>query len=204
VTVAPGDGATSIALTATAAATGSARRAQRNRVLPDLTPCPKADRGALRPVDPRTDARRGHLGRHPAATKQQLAEAEKLYGAIFETAPDNPDALHYAGVLAHQLGRSDEGVALIEKSLALVPNRADCYSNLGIIYQAQGKLREAIAAYRAPFRSIPITRMRTAIWACCCGRRASRSKPRAAYRDRHPPRPTHIDAYTNLGILLTA
>jgi len=39
----------------------------------------------------------------------QLAEAEKLYGAIFETAPDNPEALQYAGVLAHQQGRSEEG-----------------------------------------------------------------------------------------------
>ena len=89
----------------------------------------------------------------------QLAEAEKLYGAIFETAPDNPDALHYAGVLAHQLGRSDEGVALIEKSLALVPNRADCYSNLGIIYQAQGKLPRRLPLTGAPSRTIPITRI---------------------------------------------
>ena len=79
---------------------------------------------------------------------EQLAEAEKLYRAIFEIAPDHPDALHYAGVLAHQQGRSDEAVALIEKSLALVPDRADCYSNLGIVFQAQGKLDDAIAAYR--------------------------------------------------------
>ena len=54
----------------------------------------------------------------------QLGEAQRLYGAILEAAPENPDALHYAGVLAHQQGRSAEAVALIEKSLALAPERA--------------------------------------------------------------------------------
>ncbi len=63
---------------------------------------------------------------------------------ILEAAPDHHDALHYAGVLAHQLGRGDEAVALIEKSLALAPGRADCHSNLGIVLQAQGRLDEAI------------------------------------------------------------
>ena len=78
----------------------------------------------------------------------QLAEAEQLYCRIFDIAPDHPDALHYAGVLAHQQGRSDEAIALIEKSLRLAPDRADCYSNLGIVFQAQGKLDAAIDAYR--------------------------------------------------------
>ena len=55
--------------------------------------------------------------------------------------PDHPDALHFSGVLAHQQGRSDEGIALIERSLALDPEQADCYSNLGIIYKANGRLR---------------------------------------------------------------
>ena len=71
---------------------------------------------------------------------EQLAEAEEVYRRIFDIAPNHPDALHYAGVLAHQQGRSDEAIALIEKSLGLVPDRADCYSNLGIVFQAQGKL----------------------------------------------------------------
>src|SRR5690348_6016631 len=71
---------------------------------------------------------------------EQLAGAQEVYRRVLETAPDHPDALHYAGVLAHQQGRSDEAVALIEKSLALAPNRADCYSNLGIIFQSTGQL----------------------------------------------------------------
>ena len=48
----------------------------------------------------------------------QLAEAQALYQRVLDVAPDRPDALHYAGVLAHQQGRTDEAVALIERSLA--------------------------------------------------------------------------------------
>ena len=108
----------------------------------------------------------------------QLAEAEQLYCRIFDIAPDHPDALHYAGVLAHQQGRSDEAIALIEKSLRLAPDRADCYSNLGIVFQAQGKLDAAIDAYRRAISLNPVMRMRTAILASCCGRWAVRSKPK--------------------------
>lgn len=79
---------------------------------------------------------------------EQLAEAHELYRRVIEVAPNHPRALHYAGVLAHQQGRSDEAVALIERSLALVPDQADWCSNLGIIFQSDGQLEQAIDAYR--------------------------------------------------------
>jgi predicted TPR repeat methyltransferase len=134
----------------------------------------------------------------------QLAEAEKLYGAIFERAPDNPDALHYAGVLAHQLGRSAEGAALIEKSLALVPNRADCYSNLGIIYQAQGKLDDATAAYQRAISLNPNHANAHGNLGVLLRATGKPVEAEAAYRTAIRLDPAHIDAYTNLGILLTA
>jgi tetratricopeptide (TPR) repeat protein len=79
---------------------------------------------------------------------EQLVEAQEVYRRVLEMAPNHPDGLHYAGVLAHQQGRNDEAVALIERSLALVPDRADCYSNLGIIFQSTGKLEHAIESYQ--------------------------------------------------------
>src|SRR6266540_2060797 len=74
----------------------------------------------------------------------QLVEAQEVYRRVLETAPNHPDALHYAGVLAHQQGRSDEGIALIERSLAIAPDRADCYNNLNIVLQSAGRLDAAI------------------------------------------------------------
>src|SRR5215210_2172342 len=79
---------------------------------------------------------------------EQWAAAEDIYGTILEAAPEHADALHFSGVLAHQRGRSDEAVALIERSVALEPEQADWHSNLGIVLQHRLRLDEAIAAYR--------------------------------------------------------
>ena len=57
--------------------------------------------------------------------QQHLTEAEQLYTRVLEVAPAHPDALHYTGLLAHQQGRGDDAVALIEASLALAPNQGE-------------------------------------------------------------------------------
>jgi Flp pilus assembly protein TadD len=79
---------------------------------------------------------------------EQLAVASELFNRVLEKAPDHARALHYAGVLAYQEGRSDEAIARIGKSLALEPDRADYYSNLGIVLQSAGRLEAAIDTYR--------------------------------------------------------
>jgi len=79
---------------------------------------------------------------------EQFVEANELYRRVLETAPEHPRALHYAGVLAHQQGRNEEALALIERSLALVPHQADWYSNLGIVFQSDDRLDRAIDSYR--------------------------------------------------------
>src|SRR3954465_3442242 len=79
---------------------------------------------------------------------EQWAAAEDIYRTILEAAPNHADALHFSGVLAHQRGRAEDAVALIERSLELEPERADWYSNLGIVQQERLRLDDAIAAYR--------------------------------------------------------
>src|SRR5262245_10519780 len=79
---------------------------------------------------------------------KQFAEAHKVYRRVLEAVPNHPRALHYAGVLAHQLGRNDEALKLIERSIALVPDQADWCSNLGIVFQSDNRLHDAIALYR--------------------------------------------------------
>ena len=54
--------------------------------------------------------------------------------------------MHYSGVLAHQEGRSEQAVELIERSLELEPDRADWHSNLAIVLRDRLELDEAIAA----------------------------------------------------------
>ena len=51
-------------------------------------------------------------------------------------------------MLAHQQGRNNEALALIERSVAFVPDQADWYSNLGTVFQSEQRLDRAVEAYR--------------------------------------------------------
>jgi predicted TPR repeat methyltransferase len=133
---------------------------------------------------------------------EQFAEAEAVYREILDVDPDNHRAQHYAGVLAHQLGRHDEAVALIERSLALEPEQADWHSNLGIVLQTQSRFEEAISAYRQAIALDPnhaSAHSNLGVLLRAMGRPV---EAEAAYRRAIELAPDHIDAYTNLGILL--
>jgi predicted TPR repeat methyltransferase len=132
----------------------------------------------------------------------RLVEAEVVYREILEVQPDHPAVLHYAGVLAHQTGRSDDAVQLIEKSLILVPDRADWHSNLGIVQQGRGKLDEAIAAYHRAIELDPTHANAYSNLGVLLRAAGKPAESEEAYRTAIRINPDHIDAYTNLGILL--
>lgn len=134
---------------------------------------------------------------------EQFADAEGVYRGILAVAPDHPDALHYCGVVVHQQGRSDEGIALIERSLALEPAQADWHSNLGIVLQARGRLDEAIAAYRRAIALDPQHANAHNNLGVLLRAQGQPDEAEAAYRTAIRLHPNHIDAYTNLGILFT-
>jgi predicted TPR repeat methyltransferase len=80
--------------------------------------------------------------------KGRLAEAEAMYRAVLEKRPDDPDALHYLGVVLHQTGRSAEAVASVERAIALRPGDLDARRDLGKICRQMGDLPKAAEAYR--------------------------------------------------------
>lgn len=73
--------------------------------------------------------------------------AASLCRAILGHQPDQPDALHYLGVLAHLDGRRDEALGLIRQSLAAAPDHAPAWNNLGNVLLAGEQLAEAADAY---------------------------------------------------------
>jgi predicted TPR repeat methyltransferase len=133
---------------------------------------------------------------------KQFPEAHELYRRVLETEPDNPRALHYAGVLAHQQGRNDEALALLERSLALVPDEADWYSNLGIVLQSADMLDRAIVSYRRAISIDPSHANAHNNLGVLLRATGQSAEAEAAYRAAIQLDPEHIDAYTNLGILL--
>jgi predicted TPR repeat methyltransferase len=125
-----------------------------------------------------------------------------VYRRVLESAPDHPRALHYAGVLAHQQGRNGEALALIERSLALVPDQADWYSNLGVVLQSHARLERAIDSYRRAIAIDPSHANAHNNLGVLLRATGQPVEAEAAYRTAIRLNPEHIDAYTNLGILL--
>src|SRR5436190_23701850 len=74
----------------------------------------------------------------------RLAEAEGIYRQILAAHPEHADALHLLGVIAHQIGRNDVAVSLIQQAISLTPNIAAFHSNLGEAHREMGQLEEAI------------------------------------------------------------
>ncbi len=134
----------------------------------------------------------------------RLVEADAVYSQILAAAPDHPRALHYAGVLAHQLGRGSDGIALMERSLAAVPDRADWHSNLGIALQECGRLDDAIEAYHRAIAVDPGHANAHSNLGVLLRATGKPAEAEAAYRAAIRLSPEHADAYNNLGVLLNS
>lgn len=74
----------------------------------------------------------------------RLAEAERLLRQILRVQPQHAHALHLLGVIAHQAGKPDLAIRLIEEALRHNDNIALFHANLGEIYRQAGRLDEAL------------------------------------------------------------
>jgi predicted O-linked N-acetylglucosamine transferase (SPINDLY family) len=78
----------------------------------------------------------------------RAAEAETIYRRILEERPDQPDALHFLGVLAAQAGDLERAIALLHRAVSVNPAVAEFHGNLGLAYCAVGQWDAALASFR--------------------------------------------------------
>lgn len=78
----------------------------------------------------------------------RFGEAQELYTRILDVEPEQPDALHYLGVLAGQIDRGEFGLTLIGKALVLRPEAADIHANRANLLRGLDRPDEAEASYR--------------------------------------------------------
>ncbi|MFP5515655.1 MAG: tetratricopeptide repeat protein [Alphaproteobacteria bacterium] len=78
----------------------------------------------------------------------RFGEAQELYTRILDAEPEQPDALHYLGVLAGQIGHGDFGLTLIDKAIVLRPEAADIHANRANLLRGLNRLDQAEAGYR--------------------------------------------------------
>lgn len=148
------------------------------------------------PGDMLADAKQLHMA-------GKLDKANKLYRVVLKLEPVHAEALHYAGILAHQQGRGEDGVVMIEKSLALAPERADWLSNLGNVLQQQKKLDQAAAAYRKSLALDPSHSHALNNLGVLLRLEGKIAEAEECYRKAIRYSPDFADAYNNLGVLLS-
>lgn len=67
---------------------------------------------------------------------------------VLGAGPGDADALHLLGAIAHQRGRHDRAIELIEEAARLAPGRPDFLNTLGVAHQALGNVAEAEDCFR--------------------------------------------------------
>ena len=135
---------------------------------------------------------------------RQLEGAETLYRRILAAAPQQPDALHFLGMLRHQRGHSDEGIALIEQAARLVPGHAGFHNNLGNIHVSRGDVAAATAAYERAAALAPDSADLQNNLGALYRAEDRFDEARAHYQRAIALDPQHLNAHNNLGLLHAA
>lgn len=73
-----------------------------------------------------------------------LPQAERAYRDLLSVNPRHVGALNYLGVLAHQIGRAEDGIDLIKKALEITKRNPELHFNLALIYSSLGSDEEAV------------------------------------------------------------
>jgi len=74
--------------------------------------------------------------------------ASDIYDDILKAVPNSADALHYKGLIQHEIGESEVAIELIGRALELTPVYPAALNNLGNILRECGRLEEARERYR--------------------------------------------------------
>ncbi|QOV89854.1 tetratricopeptide repeat protein [Humisphaera borealis] len=76
----------------------------------------------------------------------RVRQAEEAYRAVLAAAPDDPEALHWLGVLLTQAGQPAEAIPLLQRAVAGREGDAAYHHNLGQALLMTGRIDDAIAA----------------------------------------------------------
>ncbi len=99
-------------------------------------------------------------GAGEADIRREIETARRLYQAgdpvnaaqawqrVLSAAPDHPEALHFLGICAADMGRIEVAVELVDRSIALCPGIAQFHNNRGNVLNKAGRPDDAVDAFR--------------------------------------------------------
>lgn len=133
-----------------------------------------------------------------------LPRAETLYRSILEGMPDQPEALHFLGIVLHHKDASEAGLELVRKSLQLAPLRADWYNDLGNMLVERENLPPAAEAFRSSLSLDPVNAPTWNNLGATLERMGQHQDAESAYAKAIEIDPGFADALNNMGNLLAA
>jgi predicted O-linked N-acetylglucosamine transferase (SPINDLY family) len=140
-------------------------------------------------------ALRHHQGR-------QLDQAEAIYRRVLEAQPEQPDALHYLGVLLHQRGQSAEAWKLLERAIAQGPQMPHFYCNAVPALLAMKRYDEAIRTSEKALSLRPRYGEALYMLGLAWQYKGDFEKATECYRKAVQAKPDHAEAWNALGMRL--
>ncbi len=83
--------------------------------------------------------------------------AEAAYRKALAADPADIDSRMALGVVLRRLGRLDEALEMLERSVTEAPGDFRAYANYGLALQTARRLDDAVSAYRSAYRLEPRT-----------------------------------------------
>ena len=129
-------------------------------------------------------------------------DAERQYRSVLKQQPDNPDVLHFLGMLLYRRGDIASGLDSVRRATLVAPEYADAFNNLGNMLKLAGKYEDAEAAYRRTIALRPNDANSHNNLGLVLKVRQLFADAEAEFRKAIEIDDHHVPAYTNLGHLL--
>src|SRR4051812_23560354 len=129
-------------------------------------------------------------------------EAERRYRAVLILQPDNPDALHFLGLLLHRRGDTAAAIDMVRRATVAAPGYADAFNNLGNLLKLSGQFDEAETAYRQALGLRPADANAHSNLGVVLRVRGRLAESETSLRQAIAIDGRHVPAHTNLGHVL--
>ena len=132
----------------------------------------------------------------------RLREAEAICQRILQQEPDQADALHLLGVVAHRSSDYEKAIAFYTRALGVRQSEATFHINLALAFSALGRLPEASAHFQQALRLRPNDPDCRVALANVLQELGDLQGSLPHYREALRLQPEHFPAHYNLGVVL--
>ena len=152
------------------------------------------------PPDEAEKLLRQALAYHQAGRPQ---DAGPLYDKVLSAYPNQPDALHFSGILLAQIGRPADGAKRLARAVKIAPDHGEIRANYGQVLVTLGRAEAAEDALRRAIELQPSLHDAHNNLGNLLKAQGDRNGAESAYRTAIEHQPNFAGAWNNLGNLLS-